>query len=275
MDKEPAMVPRARDQSTDGSEITAPAREEIADRPHHWTIILSIAAVVVSMTSAATAVYQYRLALQARTDAREAAKQQKADMERTRKAAEDSASASRQALGITERSARAAEASAAASKQALSIGERTAHAAEVSADAAQKLYYASFIPAVDVMYNSPDGALHLWNKGKENIQFWGFRYNNGALQSSAALIAPNSFTAIYLPEIVQLARTPPIGNEVRPAGSACELYIRTANQLNYAVPVFLWMTVRGRHLEQLNPVVQTIKALDNAPQVPTSPSPKK
>jgi len=122
--------------STSPSHIDQNAK--IADRPHHWTVSLSVAALLVSLASAGVSMYsarfarlQYQLALDVRADARKAAEKQTADVGRTRKAAEDSAAAAKiladanlKGLTITERSARAAETSATAGRESLAISKR-------------------------------------------------------------------------------------------------------------------------------------------------------
>src|SRR5581483_8202218 len=85
-----------------GLETPEERARRIADRPHHWTIGLSIGAICVSLVSAGVSFYyahfaalQYENAKGVREDAREAAKKQSADLERTRRAAEDSANAAK------------------------------------------------------------------------------------------------------------------------------------------------------------------------------------
>ena len=74
--------------------------QRMADRPHHWTIGLSIGAIVVALGSAGVALYsahfaslQYELAMGVREDAKQSAQKQASDLERTRTAAEKSADA--------------------------------------------------------------------------------------------------------------------------------------------------------------------------------------
>jgi len=256
MDKEvdgttPETVAATTGDAISYHDTPAKGPENVADRPHHWTVLLSIAAVLVSMTSAGTSVYQYRLALRVREDAREAAKKQMADIERTRKAAEDSAAAAIKSLDITERNARAAEDSASAARLAVGV--------------AQQQYALNFVPAVDVTYSS-DGAVHLANKGKDNILFWGASYRTSGIQAYSALIAPGSSTEIFFPEIVRMASRPAGGNQPQRGGIPCDLYIRTANQQNYDVSVSLWIMTKGGRIEQVNPVIQTIKTIGSSSQ---------
>jgi hypothetical protein len=119
-------------------ETPEPRSSRMADPPHHWTIGLSIAALVFSLTSTAVSMYsvhfgglQYKLAESVRDDAKKAAQLQARDLERTRKAAEDSAMGSQRSAEAAEklvegmnRSARAAESSTKAGEESVSISRR-------------------------------------------------------------------------------------------------------------------------------------------------------
>jgi hypothetical protein len=72
-------------------------KEQVADRPHNWTISLSIAAILLSLLSAAVSMYsshiahlQYNLAVTARDAAKKAEEKQAANTEKSLRTAEDS-----------------------------------------------------------------------------------------------------------------------------------------------------------------------------------------
>ncbi len=265
MDQEVSGAAPKKESANNGASIPTvetaevSAQRKIADRPHHWTLFLSIAAVLVSLASACTSIYQYRLALQAREDARESAKKQIADVERTRKAAEDSADAAKASLAIAGRSARAAETSALAAKLGLDINERNARAAETNASTSQRLYDLNFAPLIDVTYNTSNGAVNLFNRGKDNITLLGASYNGQALQPYRAVIAPGSSSPIFFSDFTQRAVAPAIVNQTQQTRVGSEFLIQTADGRKYVVPVIFAVLLRGNHLELVNPLIQPIR----------------
>lgn len=83
------------------------ALQKVADRPHHWTMLFSVLAIVMSVASALVAwrssnfaEKQYEFALAVRDDAKAAAKKQFDDIERSRRAAEASAAAASATVGV-------------------------------------------------------------------------------------------------------------------------------------------------------------------------------
>ena len=87
------------------------------DRPHHWTVGVAIAAILVAGVSALFTYLQWTEAKQARIDAKEASKSQAGDVRKSSEAADRSAKAA-------ERSASVAEESLLESKHSLVTAER-------------------------------------------------------------------------------------------------------------------------------------------------------
>jgi hypothetical protein len=99
--------------------------QRTADRPHHWTIGLSIGAIAASLGAIGVSLYsahfaglQYELAKQVRQDAKEAADKQKKSLEEAAQAAKDN-------LKAVQKSADAAATSAQAGQTALALNRRS------------------------------------------------------------------------------------------------------------------------------------------------------
>lgn len=146
----------------DSAATTPPAVPEentrlLADRPHHWTIGLSIGAIVVAIMSVGISFYsahfaalQYENATAVRKDARDAAKKQAEDLERTRKAAEISAAAA-------DTSAEAAGRLAAATETSVGVARTGVDVAKAQAEEMRRQGNAQFDTGISAVFTAQVG----------------------------------------------------------------------------------------------------------------------